>query len=174
MNVTEKTRVFLPVHPKCKSLKPEILSVSYNFRELRLENSTANVLTHAGYARELGEGGLTQVAVDAKEETTGRAQEKVFSRTILHFGAASYSLCDEQENASGISIDYFCVYLNSQQQRRHLAGGFTCNAGKALSWAFRKSPSFSSTIGGEGTPHILLCVTLQKTNINQNKDYTPH
>lgn len=109
MEVTEKTRVFLPVHRKCKSLKPEILSVSYNFRELRLENSTANVLTLGGDARERGEGGLTQVAVNAKEETTRRAQEKVFSRTTLHFGAASYSLCDEQDNPSGISIDYFCM-----------------------------------------------------------------
>lgn len=62
-----------------------------------------------GDAGELGEGGLTQVAIDAKEETTGRAQEEVFSRTILHFRAASYSLCDEQENSSGVSIDYFCV-----------------------------------------------------------------
>lgn len=90
-------------------MKPEILSVGYNFRELKLENSTANVLTLAGDARELGEGGLTQVAVDAKEEPTGRAPEKVFSRTILHFGAASYSLCDEQESSGGISIDYFCT-----------------------------------------------------------------
>lgn len=90
-------------------MKSEILSVSYNFREPRLENSTANVLTLAGDAREPGEGGLTTAAVDAKEETTGRAPEKVFSRTILHFGAASYPLCDERENSSGISIDYFCT-----------------------------------------------------------------
>lgn len=39
------------------------------------------------------------------------AREKVFSRTILHFGAASCSLCDEREprNSSGICTDYFCV-----------------------------------------------------------------
>lgn len=45
-------------------------------------------------------------------------QEKVCSRTILRFGAASYSLCDEREprNSSGIFTDYFCVALFPAQE----------------------------------------------------------
>lgn len=99
MNTTEKICIFLPVHPKCKSLNEEILSLSYNFRELRLESRTCWPL---GDARELAEGGLTQVAVDAKEETTGRAQE-VFSRTVLHFGAASYSVISKRTQVGFLS-----------------------------------------------------------------------
>lgn len=78
MNVTEKTRIFLPVHPKCKSLKPEILSVSYNFRGLRLENSTANVLTRAGYARELGEGGLHRLQSMQRKRQPGGHKRRFF------------------------------------------------------------------------------------------------
>lgn len=130
-----KHAVFLPVHPKCKSLKPEILSVSYNFRDLRgLKAAVQMSWPLGGDTRECGEGGLAQVAVDAKEETTGRASG-FFSRIILPFEAGSYSLCDAQENSSGISTDYFCIQPNSQQQRTCLSRGFTYNTEKALSWA---------------------------------------
>lgn len=87
MNVTGKTHVFLPVHPKCKSLEPEVLSVRSNFRELCLDSSTTSGLTPGGDARGLGEGGLAQIAGDVKEQR--RAPEKVFSRIILHSEAAS-------------------------------------------------------------------------------------
>lgn len=113
MKATEKT-CFLPVHPKYKSLKPEILSVSYNFRELWLESNTATALTLGGAGEE---GGLHRLEAMLRKEQLGW-QEKVFSRTILPFGAASYSFCDEREprNSSGICTDYFCMALFPAQE----------------------------------------------------------
>lgn len=78
MNVTEKKRVFLPVHPKCKSLKPEILSVSYNFRELRLENSTANVLTLGGMLGNLEKGGLHRLQSMQRKKQLGGHKRRFF------------------------------------------------------------------------------------------------
>lgn len=150
----------------------EILSVRYNFRELWLENSTTSALTPGGDARELGEAGLTQIAGDVKEQT-GRAPGKVFSRIILHFEAASYSVCDEQENSSDISISYLCTEPSCQQQRRHLPGDLPTMQEKLF---LGVNTSLSPCCGKrEEIPHIFfsLCDT-PETNVNQNTDYTPH
>lgn len=99
MSATETICIFLPVHPKCKSWNEEILSLSYNLGELGFES---RMCWPSGDARELGEGGLTPVAVSAKEGTTGRAQEG-FSRTVLHSGAASYSVISRRTRAGFLS-----------------------------------------------------------------------
>lgn len=159
MNVAGKTHIFLPVHPKCKSLKPEVLSVRSSFRELSLESSTTSALTPGGDARELGEGGLTQIAGDVKEQR--RAPEKVFSRIILHFEAASYSVCDEQETSSEISINYLCIEPSCQQQRRHLPGGLPTMQEKLFLGV--KTSLFPLLLEERGTQHppprpVFFCV----------------
>lgn len=60
-----------------------------------LESSTVS----PNLRRMLG-GGLAQV--------TSMQREKVFSRRVLHFGAAC-DKCEPRENSSGISTNYFCM-----------------------------------------------------------------
>lgn len=89
-------------------MNAEISSPSCSFSGLRLESSTATVPTLVGMLGSL-EKGLTQLAVNTKEETRGRALGKVFSRTVFHSGAASHSLCDEKQNTSRVSLGYFYI-----------------------------------------------------------------
>lgn len=138
-------------------MKHEILSVRYNFGELRLENGTTSALTPGEDARELGEGGLTQIAGDVKQQTTARAPGKVFSRTVLHFEEASYSVCDEQENSSEISINYLCTEPSCQQQRRHLSGDLPTMQEK-LFFGVKTSLSFPPAVGRERKPPIFCSV----------------
>lgn len=120
----------------------------------------------------LEKGGLTQVAGDVKEQTTGRAPGKVFSRTILHFEAVSYSVCHEQENSSEISINYLCIESSCQQQRTHLSGDLPKMQGKLFLGL--KTSLLPLLLEERGNPpYFALCDT-PETNINQNTDYTPH
>lgn len=118
----------------------------------------------------LEKGGLHKIAGDVKEQR--RAPGKVFSRIILHFEAASYSVCDEQKTSSEISINYLCIEPRCQQKRRHLPGDLPTMQERFFLGV--KTSLFPPLLEERGNPpYFSLCDT-PETNINQNTDYTPH